>query len=77
MIALIPDQAVPVVTGMTGSPVTAGFHAVLLVTLLVLVFEKVATTAVKGDASRRAPSLNVGLIPLGIGTAVVLAQAIG
>jgi hypothetical protein len=47
-------------------------------TLLVLVVEQVVVTAVEGDASRRVSGgLRIGLIPLGIATAFVLAQSIG
>ena len=78
MIALIPDQAVPVVTGVTTSLGTAGLHAVLLVTFLIVVIEKVVLSAVGGPSPPSASrGLNIGLIPLGIGTAAVFAQAIG
>ena len=75
---MIPHQAVSVVSGVQASPSTAGLHAVLLMTLLVLVVEQVVVTAVEGDASRRVSGgLRIGLIPLGIATAFVLAQSIG
>jgi hypothetical protein len=78
MIAFIPDQAVPVVTGFTAWPGQTALHAVLLITLLVLVFEKLVITAVQGDTFRAASgTFTVGLVGLGIAAGIIVAQAVG
>jgi hypothetical protein len=78
MIALIPDQAVPVATGYTAWPAAPGLHAVLLITLLVLVFEKLVITAVRGDAFQAASeSFTVGLVGLGIAGVIIVVQSLG
>jgi hypothetical protein len=78
MIAFIPDQAVPVVAGFTAWPGQTALHAVLLITLLVLVFEKLVITAVRGDAFQAASgSFTVGLVGLGIAGVIIVVQSLG
>jgi hypothetical protein len=78
MTAFIPGHVVPVVTGALVPFPTTALQAVLLASLLVLVFEKVVLTTVQDDVWRRVSSgLNIGLIPLGVAAAFIVGQAIG